>query len=44
MIETLPDARLVEIPGAVHLVPGAKPVECEAALKAFLRDIDGPLD
>jgi pimeloyl-ACP methyl ester carboxylesterase len=34
----LPTARLVEVPGAGHLVPMEKPAETAAAIRAFLAD------
>lgn len=37
---TMPDARLVVIPGAAHAALGEKPAEYVAALRAFLREVD----
>ncbi len=36
MVETIPDCRLVEIPGSGHPVPLDKPAEFRAAIDAFL--------
>ncbi|MBI4234261.1 MAG: alpha/beta hydrolase [Chloroflexi bacterium] len=41
MQATLPGVRLVEVPGAGHLVPGDNPVGWEQALRAFLQDLGG---
>lgn len=38
---TMPDARLVVIPGAAHAAMREKPAEYVAALQAFLREVEG---
>jgi len=38
MLETQPRARMVEVPGAGHTVPGDRPAEFLAALREFLTD------
>ena len=39
MVEALPNARLVRIPGAGHLVPLERPDELAAALRSFLAEV-----
>jgi pimeloyl-ACP methyl ester carboxylesterase len=38
----LPAARLVEVPGAGHLVPMEEPAEIAATIRAFLADLPAP--
>jgi pimeloyl-ACP methyl ester carboxylesterase len=42
MHQRLPQSRLVEVPGAGHLVPGDNPTGFEQALGAFLAEVENP--
>ena len=41
MVQAMPDARLVEIPGAGHMSPIERPAETSAAMLEFLRSLAG---